>query len=134
MTMRRSMAEPLFLVFVLFCILLSPVEAKPQRGGAAPGEMLQAGVPVARTMARGQVHTFSVPLRQDDFAQVIVDQKGVDVIVRVISPDGKTVEEFDSPNGAIGPENVSVVAVTAGTYSIQVVPFNQIQDMTAGRY
>src|SRR5437899_12722201 len=81
--MRRSI--PLLLVFVLSCIFASWAAAQPQRGGVVSGETLQAGVAVARTIGRGQVHMFRIPLQQGDFAEVIVDQKGVDVIVRSVS-------------------------------------------------
>jgi len=73
-------------------------------------------------------------LDQNQFAQVVVDQRGIDVIVRVFSPDGKTLGEFDSPNGANGPENVSVVAVTPGNYSLEITPLSQAEDIAPGSF
>ncbi len=73
-------------------------------------------------------------LDQNQFAQIVVDQRGIDVIVRVFSPDGKPLGEFDSPNGANGPENVPVVAITSGTYSLEVTPLSQAEDLAPGSF
>jgi hypothetical protein len=75
-------------------------------------------------MSRGQMHRFTVSLEKEEFAQIIVDQRGVDVVVRVTAPDGRNLGEFDSPNGSNGPENVTVVALIAGSYSVAVSPLN----------
>jgi len=124
--MLRSIAA-----FILVVICLPPAGlAQPQRDAGS----LQSGLPIARTINRGQVHRFTVALEQDQFAQIVVDQRGMDVIVRVLSPDGKSAGEFDSPNGANGPEIVPVVAVTAGTYSVEVSPLNQTDDVVSGRF
>jgi hypothetical protein len=120
-------------ILVLSFIPVPPAAARPQRVTGWNGVM-QIGTSVERTMGPGEVHRFAIPLRQGDFAEVVVDQHGIDVIVRVIAPGGATVGEFDSPNGAQGPENVGVAAVTAGTYSIEVLPFNQVSGVSPGRY
>jgi len=104
--------------------------APPQRGNSS----LQSGLPITRTISRGQSHRFTLPLDQDQFAQIVVDQRGIDIIVRVYSPDGKTTGEFDSPNGDNGPEKVPVIATTAGTYSIEVTPLSQAEDLAPGGY
>src|SRR5262249_55599850 len=56
-----------------------------------------------------------------------------DVVVHVISPAGKTFDDFDSPNGDNGPENVSFVGITPGVYRITVTPLNQEQSQS-GKY
>ena len=66
--------------------------------------------------------------------QLVVDQHGIDLVVRVYSPDGKSLGEFDTPNGDQGQENVSWISVTAGTYVIDVAPLGQIEDVSPGRY
>ena len=68
----------------------------------------------------GQSHDFTVTLEENTLVQLVVEQRGIDVVVKVSSPDGKSLGDFDSPNGEDGPENVSFVAVTAGAYRITV--------------
>ena len=94
---------------------------------------LQLGTPIELTLGPGQVHEFTVKAEENSFVQVVVNQRGIDVIVKVFSPNNKSLGEFDSPNGNEGPENVSFVAVAAGSYRISVGPL----DPTAtpeGRY
>ena len=66
---------------ILFC-LLSDGWAQPQRASGS----LQSGLPIARTISRGQSQRFSLELVQGQLAQIVVDQRGIDVIVRVFSP------------------------------------------------
>jgi hypothetical protein len=141
--MRGSRAHSLVLILIMV-ILLPGYEAlafqviltEPVRrntGGPA-AEPLQLGASLMKTLSKGQTHRFTVVLQAEEIAQVVVDQRGIDVLVRVQSVDGKPLGEFDSPNGATGPENVSVVAVTAGSYVVEVTPLAQNQDVPSGTY
>jgi len=94
---------------------------------------LKPGTPLERTLGPGQVHEFTVNMEENDFAQLVVDQRGIDVFIKVSSPAGKTVGEFDTPNGSEGEENVSFVALTAGTYRIAITPLDA-DAQTTGRY
>ncbi len=122
--MRRSTA----VLAIIFICLISNERTKAQT------DSLRLGIPIERALAQGQNHTFSINLEQDQFVQIVVDQHGIDVIVRVFSPEGKSLGEFDSPNGNEGPENVSVISVTAGVYRIEVAPLGQFENVPAGRY
>ncbi len=93
---------------------------------------LQPGTPIERTLAAGQSHSYNISLEEDQFLQVLVDQHGIDVVVRVFSPAGRRLREFDTPNGTEGPEDVSVVAATAGMYRIEVAPLDP--NPPPGRY
>ncbi len=133
--MRKS--RRIFLL-LSFCFLFNAepgsaqisVQTGPQTGGTP----LQPGTPIERTLAAGQVHTYSVSLEQDQLLQLVVDQRGIDVVVRVFSPVGRRLGEFDSPNGTEGPENVSVIAETSGAYRIEVAPLGQMDNPAPGRY
>ena len=72
----------------------------------------------------GQTHEFTVTLEENAWIQFVVEQRGIDVIVKVFSPEGKVLGEFDSPNGNDGPEHVSFVATAAGIYRITVSPLD----------
>ena len=90
----------------------------------AQDQTLQLGTPIDRQLGSGQSHTFNVTLEQNTFIQVVVEQRGIDVLVKVTNPEGKNLGDFDTPNGADGPENVSFVAATAGTYRLIVAPLS----------
>jgi hypothetical protein len=94
---------------------------------------LQLGIPVERQLGPGQTHEFTVDLKENFLIQLVVEQRGVDVIVKAFSPSGKSVGEYDSPNGTEGPEHVSFVAATAGSYRVAVSPLDP-SNMATGRY
>lgn len=119
--MRCSKAM-LLLSVTLLCLWTS--EAVHAQGADTP---LQPGAPIERTIARGQTQSYRVSLERDQVLQLVVDQRGVDVVVRVFTPAGKSLGEFDSPNGTEGPENVSVLADAAGSYRIDVLPLDQAE-------
>src|SRR5436309_776184 len=125
--MRQSRVILLFVIL----ILLFPIQPATAQSGATS---LQQGIPIERTLTRGQTHSFSISLEQDQFLELVVDQRGIDVLVRVFSPGGKGLGEFDSPNGSEGPENVSVTASASGVYRIEVVPLEQFENTPPGRY
>lgn len=112
-------------------VLMSFVFAAAQIAGPTA---LQVGTPIERTLGAGQSHSYTVALDQNQYLQLVVDQHGIDVIVRVFSPSGRKVSEFDSPNGDDGPENVTVVAIDAGNYRIEVAPLGQAYNPPPGRY
>lgn len=110
--------------FLICCLLTAVVTAQDQK--------LQLGTPLERQLAAGQSHNFSVSLEENSFIQLVVEQRGIDVVVKISNPDGKDFGRFDTPNGNQGLENVSFVAPAAGTYRITVTPLNQ--DAGEGRY
>jgi hypothetical protein len=95
---------------------------------------LQSGPPIERTLAGMQTHTYSIALQKEQFVHVIVDQHGIDVVIRTSSPSGQKLNEFDSPNGINGPEDATIVAAAAGEYRIQVAPLDPSRNGQAGRY
>lgn len=96
--------------------------------------LLSQGTPVERTISRGETHSFSVRLEQNDLLKLVVEQRGIDVVVRLFSPAGQSLGEYDSPNGASGPENVSLIADVSGIYRINVVPLQQEVNTLSGKY
>ncbi len=114
-------------LLLVFCLFYSPLTATAQNAS------LQLGTPVERQLGPGQVHEFTVNLEENSLIQLVVEQRGIDVIVKAVSPSGKSIGEYDSPNGNAGPEHVSFVAATAGNYRIAVSPLDP-RDTTTGHY
>ena len=59
------------------------------------------------------------------YARVIVDQKGVDVVVSVFGPDGKLITAVDNPNGSQGAETVHITAEATGIYRLELSSFEK---------
>lgn len=81
---------------------------------------LQPGTAIERTLGKDETQTFTVTMDEGGSAQLVVEQQGIDVVVIVSKPSGAPFRKFDTPNGADGPEHVSFVAFTAGSYRIDV--------------
>src|SRR5262245_41407138 len=63
---------------------------------------LEAGKPIEREMAGGQKHYYKIALEAGQYLRLIVDQRGIDLIVTLLGPDGKRIFTMDSPNGLEG--------------------------------
>jgi CHAT domain-containing protein len=79
-----------------------------------PGELLQ------RHMDAGATHVYELTLAAQQFAEIVVEQKGIDVEVRAFSPDGTLYVLTDNPNGFYGRETVSIAAQISGAYRIEI--------------
>ncbi len=118
---------------VLSVLLSSSLLGVQFANGQAGPTSLQPGTPIERTLAAGQSHTYNISLEQDQFLHLVVDQRGIDVVVRAFSPAGRQLGEFDSPNGTSGPEDVTLIAATSGVYRIEVAPLSGYEN-PSGRY
>jgi CHAT domain-containing protein len=99
------------------------------QGGADPtlivqGEKdarpLEPGKPIERELAGGQSHAYQITLSAGQFMKVIVEQRGIDVVVGLFGPDAKQTMELDSEPGSQGQETVWQVAEVAGSYRLNV--------------
>ena len=115
----------LFLLPFATCVFLNANAQAPTT--------LQIGTPIERTLGPTQSQEFTITLEENTFVQLVVEQHGVDVIVRIVSPEAKSLGEFDSPNGDDGPEHVSFVGTAKGAYRISVRPLNPADGAT-GRF
>lgn len=117
--------------------LLPPVEVSPVKRAPSlpepPGEVPQAPPrpfgpptrqPFEQRLIGGVSHLYPLPLQEGDFLELIVEQKGVDVEVKVSDPSGEPLFTVDSPNGDQGPERVLLVAQRSASYRAQVSTFD----------
>ena len=73
-----------------------------------------------RQLAGGQIDAYEIDLEADQYLHVTFDQQGVDLGVDVFAPGAKKLFRIDNPNGAHGPEEVHLLAETAGRYRLEV--------------
>lgn len=117
------------LILLCACTGILAAQEMPPYQSSSP--TLQLGTPIERTISPGQTHLYRVVAEENMLVQITVEQRGVDVVVRVHYP--KRVVEYDSPNGNDGPENVSFVTTTKAPYSIEVTPLSR-EGGSAGKY
>lgn len=118
-------------VFAQFLILAASAAGHSSAEVPIDDHLLEENRPVERTLSGGQTHTYKISVQAGEYARVIVDQRGIDVVVRVFAPDGGLVTLIDNPNGSRGAEPVHIVADTSGIYRIEVAVFDKL---ATGRY
>jgi CHAT domain-containing protein/Flp pilus assembly protein TadD len=94
--------------------------------------LLEPGKSIERELAGGQTHTYQITLAEGQFLNVIVEQRGIDVVIKLLGPDGKQIAEFDSEIRKRGQETVSQVAEVAGSYRLNVLA--KKKEAPAGSY
>lgn len=87
---------------------------------------------VERELSGGQSHVYRLELTPGQYARVVVEQKGIDVVLKLLAPDGKLIATVDSPNGTQGPETVALIAEMTGVYRLEVSSLEK--DARPGRY
>lgn len=87
-------------------------------------ERLDPRSPTRRlTLPPGETQSFELVLESGQYLQLLVEQLGVDLIVTLSDPGGRTLLEIDNPSGADGsqgPERVVWVAEVPGSHDVTV--------------
>src|ERR1041385_6523974 len=81
---------------------------------------LVSGARLEKQLKAGQIHLYRIALTPDQYLHIIVEQKGIDVVVTLFGPEGQKLTVVDSPNGNQGPEPISVIAKNGGDYLLEV--------------
>jgi CHAT domain-containing protein len=105
-------------------------DPETSRNASAPA--LDPGVPIERELPGGGVHGYRVRIGEGQFVRVVVDQRGIDVAVTLLGPDGREIMAIDSPNGAAGTEILSLVAARSGDHRLEIR--SPDPKVSAGRY
>jgi CHAT domain-containing protein len=81
---------------------------------------LESGKPIEKTLAGGETDSYEIQVKVGQFFHVIVDQRGVDVVLTLFGPDEKQIAWMDSMNGLWGLEQLSTIAPSNTTYTLQI--------------
>ena len=100
--------------------LAAPVPALDELPASPPATILSEGVVLQRKMAPGETHRYEIVLREGEYAQVMIEQRGVDVAQAVTGPDGATLIDADTPGADYGPDALAFVAPTGGRFTLTV--------------
>ncbi len=81
---------------------------------------LVAGYPFENNIKPGEIQIYQVTLAAGDYVQVLLEQKGVNVALRLVAPDGKQLADVDTQNFRQGIERLYWVTKGAGNFQIEV--------------
>src|SRR6266508_1872735 len=100
----------------------APGDAGSKADDEKEARLLEPGKPHRRELAGGQRHVYRIRLAADQFLKAVIEQDGIDVVARLLGPDGKQIMEFDSERRLRGRETVAQVAEGEGDYRLVVQP------------
>ena len=112
--------KPSVLQAAFLCLTLSAAMAFPASG--AEPHNLQKGAPLERSLGGSESHAYAVRAASGQLLKIVVDQRGVDAVVRLLSPAGKLLKEVDGPTGDQVPERLEWITAEAGVYQVRVSP------------
>lgn len=92
---------------------------------------LEPEKPIEREISGGQKHIYQIALAENQYAKLIVEQRGVDVVIRLLDADRKIAVEYDFDPRNTGEELVEMTVKQAGNYQLAVEPR---QRNASGRY
>lgn len=93
---------------------------------------LEEGRPVERELAGGETHSFQVTLAAGQYLRVVVDQRGIDLALKIFGMDGQKLVEMDSPTSTQGLEAAAVIVEHPGSYRVEISSL--IREAPKGRY
>jgi CHAT domain-containing protein/Tfp pilus assembly protein PilF len=87
---------------------------------AQESDSLEPGKPIEREISGGQSHSYKITMTSGQYLHVVVAQRGIDVAVVLLAPDGKKISEADGEHLIEGSETVSAITEAPGAYLIEV--------------
>jgi CHAT domain-containing protein/tetratricopeptide (TPR) repeat protein len=75
---------------------------------------------LGREMTGAGTHRYKFNTQANEFVQVRVEQKGVDVALKLMDASGNVLATMDSPNGKQGTETLSFVPKQVGSFILEV--------------
>lgn len=85
---------------------------------------LEPGLAIEREIGEGETHRYAARLAKGEVLHVEIDQggdeRGLDVVVRLLDPQGRVVALADCLNGGLWHEELALVAERPGAYLLQV--------------
>src|SRR5262245_1411254 len=123
-TRRRSFRVPVGsgtggnLCLLVGILLLGPYASPTARADTLSPVLADRAI--ARELKVGEAHSYLLPLDAGEAAQVVVEQKGIDVLVEVVAPSGQSLMTIDLVRPQDGGEDVYLVGEVVGAYRIEV--------------
>jgi CHAT domain-containing protein/tetratricopeptide (TPR) repeat protein len=111
-------------------LTFSSCSPSPERKGEAPPadpSMLRPGAPVMREIGGRESHTYRLSLEPGQYLQLRIDQQGVDVAAKLVSPGREETLFFDDPKYLEEPDRLALVIKEKGVHQLVVT----VRDPTA---
>ena len=101
-------------------IAIAMTPALPLGAVDAAISVLERGKPVERRLSGGESHTYQITLHGGEGAALTLEQRGIDVSIRVSDATGTTIADFDDESRRQGRERAGIVPQEDATYQVTV--------------
>ncbi len=118
-----------FILLGGFCLWLLPFTAQAQTPAPEP---LTLGQSLERELAGGRDARYALSLQAGQYVKVLVEQRGIGVIVELLGPDGKRLMSVNSERGETGMEELMAVAAVTAVHQVRIS--NRSKTTPPGRY
>jgi len=113
-----SLSRRTLLACLLAALALLPAGCAPVQVRTPPR------VPVReRTIRGGETQSTTLEARAGELLRLVVEQDGVDVVVKLFDPEGLQIAVADGPDFWMWEEEIALVAEVSGPYRLEVRPF-----------
>ena len=107
-------------------MLLASLLAAAQSSPGVAESLLEIGKVIDRSLAGVETHSYRIETREANlYCSLLVDQRGIDVVLAVFNSDGKKLAEVDNFNGASTPERLNLVLDRSASYRVEVRSFGK---------
>lgn len=93
---------------------------------------LPAGPGIEQDLAGGQSHSYKISVAANQYLQVVIEQRGINLIATLFDSQNKEVLRADNPSGAHGPIYLLAISPAAADYRVEVRSTEKWAN--AGRY
>jgi len=107
------------LIFSLL-VCLAAQFASSQTVETQPIATLESGKTIKREISGAQKQTFQIALEKGQYANVLLEQRGIDVLIRTFGADGKLIAEFDAELRTNGAENIEIAASETDVFKLEI--------------
>jgi CHAT domain-containing protein len=76
------------------------------------------GTAIARPLGAGETHEYRTELRRGDYLAIDVEERGIDVQVRLLDPAGTILVDQRTPASRYDPDHLRVIATADGDYRV----------------
>ena len=133
--MLGTLIAPLNARAVIDAILLQkPASPEPAPTALQDAQipLLQRGKPIEREMSGAQSDSYRLNVPENQYARVVVEQRGVDVKVQLLDNAGTVLANYNSESRTTGNETLGIVTGSAAAYHVKVVA--NYPKIASGRY
>lgn len=109
-------------LLAIFSLLVALTSFFVQRDtvAAEQARALELNKAVEGELRGGEKQAFQIQLKPLDYARVTVMARGFDLSLRLMTPDGKTIADYQWPKSAPDPAEISVIAGYVGNHLLEI--------------